>query len=348
MIKVKDTPEVAHQIYTQITVIFEQKEINPLPINYLVWYHFLKGENTHLINEIKAVIESPYGYTDRLGTRLYDQYIAEESIKAEDQYDFAFRQFVDDILNKIGTWVCSLDQHSDQMGLCVENLKKPNLDAQDLERMAATIMQTVTSMQSSTNEIRSEAQTNTDEVTLLRQQLHKARAEALTDELTQIGNRKSFNATMMDLTLENRSQPHTLCLIMTDIDHFKKFNDTYGHPIGDSVLRYFASIMRKSASENETICRYGGEEFAIIIKNSSLEEACARAEVIRQQIQAARLTLKNSSDPIDTITASFGISHFYGHEDCLEDFIGRADKSLYAAKHAGRNQVIHEDMMALN
>ncbi|HHS99603.1 MAG TPA: GGDEF domain-containing protein [Thiomicrospira sp.] len=346
MIKTQDSPEQAREIYSKIDAIFNKHHITPLPINYLVWYHYFKGEHQALNTEMTSILKNPGQFTDRLGIRLYEQFLEQEEMEAENKYDFAVRQFVDDIIQKLSDWNDDLEHHSEQMGACALKLKNSESSSKDLEEIASYIAQTAMTMQSSTNQIREEVQNNSDEVNSLRQQLNEAKAEALKDELTQIGNRKAFNSCLMDLTIEHKSKPHSLCLIMTDIDHFKKFNDTYGHPVGDSVLRYFSNIMRKSSPENEVLCRYGGEEFAIIIKDCSIEEAAKRAEHIRTQIEAARLTLKDSDEPISTITASFGISHFKGHQDNLEEFIQRADQSLYKAKQSGRNQVIHELMSA--
>jgi len=346
MIKIQDKPKQAREIYSKINALFSEHNISPLPVNYLVWYHYFKGEHQALNNEMNSVLKSPEQFTDRLGLRMYEQFLEQEELEAENKYDYAVRQFVDDIIQKLGDWNDNLEQHSKQMGACALKLQGKESSPEDLESIANLIAQTALSMQSSTNQIREEVQHNSDEVQILRQQLIEAKAEALQDELTQIGNRKAFNSHLMDLTIEHKSKPHSLCLIMTDIDHFKSFNDTYGHPVGDSVLRYFSNIMRHSSPENEVLCRYGGEEFAIIIKDCSIEEATKRAEQIRAKIEAARLTLKDSDEPIKTITASFGISHFKGKLDNLDDFIERADQSLYKAKQSGRNRVIHELMSA--
>ncbi|MBN2865786.1 MAG: GGDEF domain-containing protein [Thiotrichales bacterium] len=339
MIKVKDNAVQANKIYEKIAELFSNHAINPLPVNYLIWYHYFKGENLALISEMNSILKDPSHFTDRLGIRLYDQFVENEEIEIETQYDFAMRQFIDDIIQKLSNWKQSLKKHSDEMGACAEKINKANHQPKDLEEIANFIAQTALKMQSNSDLIQKEFQHSSDEVTLLRKQLNEAQAEMLKDELTQIGNRKAFNNALMDLTIQHQAKPNSLCLIMTDIDHFKGFNDTYGHPVGDSVLRYFSGIMRKTSTEKELLCRYGGEEFAVIIKDCSVEEAAQRAETIRKKIEEARLTLKDSEEPIRTITASFGIASYQGKEDNLADFIERADKNLYRAKEAGRNQI---------
>ncbi|MEA1990362.1 MAG: GGDEF domain-containing protein [Pseudomonadota bacterium] len=348
MIKIKDTPAKSREIYAKISTLFSEADINPTPMNYLVWYHYFVGENIPLVDEINNLKGGAKSFTDRLGFRLYEQLIEEPESEAEKEYDFAVRKFVDGIFHKMNHFSTKIEDQSTQIGTYAQGLKNPHINASELEKIAEYITTAAAKMQTSTNEIRDEVQNSSDEVSQLKKQLDEARAEALTDDLTQIGNRKAFNSTIQDLTIEHSTSTEPLCLIMTDIDHFKSFNDTYGHPVGDSVLRYFANIMRADAKDNETVCRYGGEEFAIILKNSSIENAVERAEQIRTQLQAARLTLKGSSEPIKTITASFGVAQFKNTDDELEEFINRADKSLYAAKEAGRNTVMHEGIATVN
>jgi len=347
MIKTKDTPEKSHHILPKILKTFDEAKINPSPMNYLVWYQYFLGENTALIEEINNLKGGARSFNDRLGLRLYEQFIEDPESREEMEYDFAIRKFMDGILHKMNAFSHDMGDQSTQIGTYAQALKNPRIQAKELEGIAEYITTAAAQMQNSSNEIRNDVQNSSNEINELKRQLDEARSEALTDDLTQIGNRKAFNRTIQDLTIQHRNQ-EPLCLIMADIDHFKKFNDTYGHQIGDSVLRYFAKVMRKDSQDNETICRYGGEEFAIIIKNSSIEEATQRAQQIRGQIQSSRLTLKDSTTPIETITASFGVAQFFGSGDAVEDFIQRADQSLYAAKEAGRNTVIHEKMLTLN
>lgn len=346
MIKDKNKPEQARQVYAKVDTIFKEADITPSPLNYLVWYQYFLAENQGLIDEINALPDGAKSYTDRLGTRLYEEHIEQSEIKEETEYNFAVKKFVDNIISKMNNFSSGMKGHSKQIGAYANDLKDPDCSEDNIQKIAQYIVEEAEKMERRSDEIRDEVRNSTEEVKLLRSQLEAARKEAHTDELTQIGNRKAFNSLIEDLTIEYETQPQSLCLIMTDIDHFKSFNDTYGHPVGDSVLRYYANILKKDSADNESICRYGGEEFAILLKDTSLEEASARAEQIRTQIEAVRLTLKDSSEPIRTITASFGISHFYGDKDNIEDFIERADKSLYAAKEAGRNTVIHENMLS--
>jgi diguanylate cyclase (GGDEF)-like protein len=123
---------------------------------------------------------------------------------------------------------------------------------------------------------------------------------------------------------------------MGDLDHFKAVNDTHGHLAGDEVLRRFARMVRNSFRSSDILCRYGGEEFLILLPNTALEVACERAEQVRRTLEETRITCGSSSI---RLTASFGVAAFPEHDRTREGLIAAADRALYAAKNCGRNRV---------
>lgn len=336
----KDAPEKAKRIFIMLQDLFEEQNINPHPLNYFIWYSYYKGDNPKFRQEMDKVLNDPFGYNDRIGKRLYDEYLAEEP-DADSHFDSAFKRLVGLMIQKMNLWSDRLEQHSKDLDACASSLSGEPLNAEELKQLTHSVLNTATSMQQSTAEFQKELVVSTQEVQELRQQLIEARAEIMQDELTKVGNRKAFNNALEELS-SHGTAAGTLCLIMADIDHFKRFNDTFGHLVGDSVLRYFANVMKKGKQENEVICRYGGEEFAILLSSSSLEQAIARAESIRVGIEAAQLKRANSEQTLGTITSSFGVSVYQGNKETLENFVKRADDALYLAKQQGRNQVKSE------
>lgn len=341
LIDIQDAPEKAKRIFTTLIDAFEEQNINPTPLNYFVWYQYYKGDNPKFRQEMDSILNDPFGYNDRVGRRLYDEYLTDTD-DSNSEFDRAFRRLIDMMVKKMNAWSDKLETHTEELDACTTKLSNPNLDADEVKAITNSVLNAASSMKESSQEFQKEMSQSSQEVKILRQQLIEARSEAMQDELTEIGNRKAFNNAMQELMFDAQDDPSKLCLIISDIDHFKKFNDTYGHLVGDSVLRYYASIMKKSKGDNETICRYGGEEFAILIANSSLEEAHKRAEEIRVGIESAHLKRKNETQPISTITASFGIAAYKGEAETDEDFINRADEALYKAKKDGRNRIVLE------
>lgn len=338
-----DTPEKANRIFDRIVDSFQEQEINPTPLNYFVWYNYLKGDNPPFRKEMDAILNDPYGYNDRVGKRLYEQFLVEDTDESS-EFDRAFRRLVEMMVKKMNAWSDKLEDHTQKLDECAVSLADPDLNSEEIKRISHTMVSTAQSMNESSKAFQQEMMDSSEEVRRLRDQLIQAQNEALKDELTEIGNRKAFNNSIQELALnaDKADDPNSLCLILSDIDFFKKFNDTYGHLVGDSVLRYYANVMKKKQQKNETICRYGGEEFAVLIANTTLEKAKQRAEQIRSDIASSTLKRKNSNEPLTTITASFGVAFYHGDTEDTDSFVARADKALYHAKGSGRNKVVDE------
>ncbi len=154
---------------------------------------------------------------------------------------------------------------------------------------------------------------------------------AITDSLTGLRNRRAFQESLMSLVQMAERYGQPLSLIMLDIDYFKQFNDRFGHPAGDELLRQVASLLRQSARASDVVARYGGEEFALLLPNTDLQEAIRVAERLRQQIAAIQT-------PSARVTASFGVAS-YRHGSTPATLLYEADTALYEAKRRGRNRV---------
>ncbi len=158
---------------------------------------------------------------------------------------------------------------------------------------------------------------------------------AHTDPLTKTRNRTSFNDTIeREYNLANRNNHH-LSLIFIDVDHFKSINDTYGHEGGDIALASIASWIKESVRNSDIIFRYGGEEFVVLLSETSLDDAAITAERIRLAIESHTLAYNMKTI---SMTASLGVSSLKGN-DSIESFINRADNAMYQVKMKGRNQV---------
>jgi diguanylate cyclase (GGDEF)-like protein len=166
----------------------------------------------------------------------------------------------------------------------------------------------------------------------------KERAEALarTDELTGLNNRRAFLEQGSRLLNQAKRFNHPISLIMLDVDYFKRINDTYGHAIGDSVLKSLAEILKSAIREVDLIGRLGGEEFALILPETGLADAVTFAERLRALIANTGLACMNGEV---TITASFGIASYAEDDSSLDMLTRKADEALYRAKQNGRNRV---------
>ncbi len=162
--------------------------------------------------------------------------------------------------------------------------------------------------------------------------------QSIRDALTGLFNRRYLEESLSQAIAYAHRRQSSLGVIMIDVDHFKRFNDTYGHDAGDYVLQQVGSLLKSSVRESDIACRYGGEEMVLVLPGLSLEHACIKAEAIRSAI--AHLALKHNGRPLDNLTASFGVAVYPEHGTIASDLLQVADAALYQAKAAGRNQVV--------
>jgi diguanylate cyclase (GGDEF)-like protein len=164
-------------------------------------------------------------------------------------------------------------------------------------------------------------------------------AMANMDYLTQLPNRHKFFESARRLFDQNQRGGTPLCVLFLDIDHFKRINDRYGHPFGDKVLITLADILRKNLRSSDLFCRYGGEEFVLVLHNTNMENTAPVTARIMNEVAKARFPQCQDAD--FGFTVSIGVyGGFPGQKDVLEDFIEKADKALYNAKHSGRNKAM--------
>jgi diguanylate cyclase len=181
----------------------------------------------------------------------------------------------------------------------------------------------------------------TQEIGELRKQVEDASREAQTDALTGIGNRKGFDLQLKRCMQEAMEQGSDLTLLLLDIDHFKLFNDTYGHQFGDLVLKLVSRMLVDGIKGRDQAARYGGEEFAILLPSTGLRDAVIVAEKLRETIGNKTIVKRDTKQNFGVVTMSVGVSAYRLGEPPYV-FIQRADAALYRAKQSGRNRVATE------
>lgn len=173
----------------------------------------------------------------------------------------------------------------------------------------------------------------------LRQRLTQAEKLAALDPLTSVANRRRFEQFLAAAVDHSHAAGTPLCLIMTDIDHFKEVNDTYGHAAGDKVLKAFAELLSSKVRDSDLVARYGGEEFAIILPKTPMGDAFGIAERMRKSFELRGGPGGKLDKAVGRLTASFGIAQIFEAE-LPRGLIQRADQMLYEAKEGGRNRTI--------
>jgi diguanylate cyclase len=246
--------------------------------------------------------------------------------------------------NKLGSIVAMIRVHLESSENYSEALAQAHaslLPRADTEKIQAVVKALITEnkkMQGETAELRNKLEKSQEEIQALRASLSEAQEIGLRDSLTSIGNRRCFDEILLKEVAESRQAKVPLSLIMCDIDHFKRLNDGFGHVVGDEILKLFARLLCDNVKGRDTVTRYGGEEFAVILPHTPLEGAANLAERIRTQFESKNLTVNKSGERIGKMTASFGVATL-SESDTPDLLVQRADGKLYDAKRSGRNCV---------
>lgn len=214
-------------------------------------------------------------------------------------------------------------------------------ELQAINAMVEEMVLTTRRMQTRSRQLESDLKQSSSEISNLQAKLEETRRAALIDALTGLSNRAGFDHGLQNATRLAQADGTPLSLVMCDIDHFKRFNDKYGHQTGDQVLKLVGGILRSSLKGRDLSCRYGGEEFALILPQTVLEAAWTVAEQVRETIGTRRIVRRRTGEEIDRVTMSFGVAQFRPG-DSAESLLARADSALYRAKRDGRNRVVIE------
>lgn len=223
--------------------------------------------------------------------------------------------------DEFGLLACAFNQMANQLQNAFE---KQSAQRQEIEQQKEELEQLYQQLQQANSEL--------ERLNHELQEANRVLATAAnTDGLTGLKNHRAFHEALHSAVQMAERYGQPLSLIMLDVDHFKRFNDTYGHPAGDELLREVGAVLKRSARAYDVPARYGGEEFALILPNTGLNEAIQVAERLRQQIAELQ-------NPYAPITASLGVAS-YRHGTAPATLLYEADSALYQAKQNGRNQV---------
>ncbi|MBK3663561.1 diguanylate cyclase [Bradyrhizobium diazoefficiens] len=312
-----------------------------IPRNYEIWYVYATGYNAPLNKIINETLARNGKLTEADLEQIYDAYLSH--IKTTDRIDKVGARVIgeiDDVVDVLSEALGMTSSYDASLSGAAKELS--------LAKQAEQIKSIIESLLRSTGEMRESNKTLEDrlilaksEISNLQQSLEAIRAESLTDPLTGLGNRKYFDR-MIGMAVQSAlASGEPLSLLLFDIDHFKSFNDSYGHLTGDQVLRLVGLSLKQTIKGQDITARYGGEEFAVVLPNTALRQALTVADHIRRAVMAKELKKKSTGEILGRVTISVGVSMLKQGDD-TEALIERADACLYAAKRNGRNRVICE------
>lgn len=323
--------------------LLKKSSIPPYPQFYELLYTYATGVNPSLNHRINAIFASGRSPTASLAETLFNEFLKSDYNDRMSTVSERMQARIEAVHSAIDQAMTTANAYSGSLQSAQGDLDR-DIGPEALKALAARLLSETRRMQDTNRALEQKLDASREDIASLQRDLDDVRRESLLDPLTKIANRKSFDEGLRSAIAEARQTENPLCLILMDIDHFKGFNDTYGHQTGDQVLRLVAMTIKSNIKGRDLAARYGGEEFVAILPNTDLKGAVIVAENIRVAIHGKELLKRSTNEKLGRITASFGIAVFRP-SDTAGSLIERADRCLYAAKHGGRNRAVTEDQL---
>lgn len=308
------------------------------PENYSIWFNYYAESKPALNSMIDKRLENGGNFNAEFSYRVFSQFFMTDPEKELKSVRSAIRAMIAKLSAELG----DIDKGMNEYGIALEDCAKELEKAPEVKTLDEIVQRLI----SETKKCRDSTQNSCAQVSQLSNEIEKMKASlaemseaAMEDALTGIANRRAFDEAMEKHIADARKDKTPVCLILLDIDLFKRVNDKFGHIVGDRVLRFVAEMIKRSVKGHDFVARFGGEEFAIILPNTGCEGATVVARSILNNVSNTRLKVNKEGESLGKITLSGGVACLKNDDD-MESLIDRADANLYQAKNSGRNGII--------
>lgn len=307
------------------------------PDYYTIVFEYLAELNPELSGDVQTMIERNGSLNAQDLDQIYQRYFNGEPQQASKST--GLKRISEEGLNLFTTIFDRLQRfESFTLGKQqrLGDLKHRVLEGQETpENALDTVLGEIESMFKENQEIRGSLEQSLTRLSQITEELREVSSESRSDHLTGLANRRALEDHLQQLVAS--PPPGGISAIMLDIDHFKSINDTYGHILGDEVLRKMAAILQQQVGEDDLVARYGGEEFVIILTGMAIGPAFKVAEQLRTAVAGNNFGTDRNGNRLPQITISLGVTG-YRRDEALDDFLDRADRFLYRSKEGGRNR----------
>ncbi|OEE69246.1 diguanylate cyclase [Enterovibrio norvegicus FF-33] len=336
----KDNFALSTGYLKKVVPLLMKYQVSATPTNYALWYTYVADADTDLSKEINESIHATGTLSEVQCDQLYQSHFADKKVKEADDFQQSLQALALEMGNTMQDTLKDTDTFQSTLDKTFSQLARVGEETLSMDETIAVVRSAVkgsNQIRQSTSFFKNQLADAQKEIERLKETLAQANEEALNDALTGLFNRRAFDAELD--ALASKPPPKGFSLLICDLDHFKSFNDTYGHLMGDQVLKLTAKRLSDYCREGIQAFRYGGEEFAILVPNRQLNGACRVAETIRASIDRLVIKDKKTGKKLDNISMSIGVAQFENGEK-IKSLIGRADALLYEAKSLGRNRVM--------
>ena len=330
----RDALETSYQALDKI----QSLKLSSNPVHFALIYEWLSKADSFLTEQVDILL-SLKAYDDNSAFQLFNETIM--MFLNNSSLNENFDELINTLSLNIDCWLTDSNIHENNLKDHLTDLKKQKSSGQIIKILQENILPIIDKQKSQTEHLKIYVDKARQEIQRLNSEVEKFKHASLIDELTNIPNRRGFNKEIKEIMQQAQENESSFALLILDIDFFKNINDSYGHLLGDSVLRFLAKFLKHETKGKDLIARIGGEEFVIVLTNTHYDAALKVAEQIRNRIYKKDLKVKSQKEPLK-ISVSIGASTYQMGES-LESLFERADKALYKAKNTGRNKVCGED-----
>ena len=310
------------------------------PANYSVWYEYVSGKNEKLKLVIDDTLSRSTSISLELNKNLYEKYIANDHKLIIKKIRQELGKVLDTILGHVVDTGGQVTRFATMLNIYSHRLKD-DLDPDVVRKIADDIINESQAINTTGILLKERIVSSTREIEILRKDLEKLRQEATSDTLTGLRNRRYLTSAFEKESTHASKTATGLSLIIADIDHFKKINDKYGHLVGDRVLKTSARMLTECVKGKDTVVRFGGEEFIILLPDTPVEGAKILGEKLCSYFKNMNWKRKDTGEFIEQVHISIGVAQ-YRPDDDLDSLIQRADEALYWSKKNGRCRVTTE------
>jgi len=333
----EDTTERSAEILRLALPLMSKHAPGFQPVNYAIWYEYVHGGNGALKEEVDQAIKGEERLTWNRTQALYQRHLI-------DGPEQAFMRARADLINLLGKMQGSVreastdtGEFSQMLGAFGDQLAKAG-SVVEMKASVESMIHEVQRVSGSLQALDGDLVSSRGEIQRLSDALAKMREEADTDALTGLRNRRAFDRELARVSSGPEAIPQ-MSLLIVDIDHFKRVNDTCGHLFGDRVLQGVAKAIAATVKGRDMAARFGGEEFAVLLPGTDATGAVCVAEQIREAVSGIRIRRAQSEQTIASVTVSVGVAERADLTEPVDAWFDRADKALYKAKNNGRNRV---------
>jgi len=317
----------------------------PYPSTYSLWYAYVSGTNDKLVSRVDSLLAksselSPYEINE-----ICETFLTPDDVRAANaEIGRRFKDEMSNVIELIESNVSGSERFQDALGAASKQLPEAARSG-NFDEIVSTLIEQNREMAEHTAQLSEGLNESRRQIEILNRELEKVQRQSMTDPLTGLANRRVFDERLLEEIELAHHDEVPLCLAMIDLDHFKRINDTFGHLIGDAVLKKVATIIATSIRPRDMVARFGGEEFAVILAGIDIRNASVVVERIRREISSARLFVRGTRDEIGQITASFGVVELRPDMDA-DALVEAADHLLFKSKRSGRDQISYSDQSA--